>query len=96
LTGRLPQIVAHLPQFARLYWRLFRDPRVGLLAKTWLVLVALYVVSPIDLIPAWLPLIGQADDLLVVLGGLWLFVRLCPPVVVREHVARIAAGRAAR
>ncbi|MGH7823487.1 MAG: YkvA family protein [Candidatus Binatia bacterium] len=93
-AGRLPQILAHLPQFARLYWRLFRDRRVSLLAKAWLVLVALYVISPIDLVPFWVPVVGQVDDLLLVLGGLWLYVRLCPPAVVREHVLRISGSAA--
>jgi uncharacterized membrane protein YkvA (DUF1232 family) len=92
LTGRLLQVFAHLPQFVRLYWRLFRDRRVPWLAKAWLATVLLYVVSPIDLVPAWVLGLGQLDDVLLVLWGLWLFVRLCPPEVVREHVLAVAAG----
>jgi uncharacterized membrane protein YkvA (DUF1232 family) len=97
LTGRFVEVFAHLPQFAKLYWSLFRDRRVSLLAKSFLVLVAVYAISPVDLVPFWVPVLGEMDDLLVVLGGLWLFVRLCPPVVVREHVLRISrsSGRAA-
>ena len=92
LTGRFLQIFAHLPQFARLYWLLFRDRRVPSLAKAWLVLVFLYVVSPIDLVPAWILGLGQLDDVVLALGGLWFFVRLCPPEIVREHVTAVARG----
>lgn len=94
LTGRFLQIFAHLPQFARLYWRLFRDRRVPMLAKAWLVLTFLYLVSPIDLVPVWLAPFGQLDDLVIVLGGLYLFVHMCPPEVVREHVR--AVGQSVR
>jgi uncharacterized membrane protein YkvA (DUF1232 family) len=90
-TGRGALVARHFPSFARLYWRLFRDRRVTLLPKVLLVLVGIYVVSPIDVVPDFVPVIGAMDDLGVLLGGLWLFVRLCPPAVVREHVTRIGA-----
>jgi uncharacterized membrane protein YkvA (DUF1232 family) len=89
-TGRGAQMIRHLPSFARLYWRLFRDRRVSFLPKALLVLIGLYLFSPLDVVPDLVPVIGAVDDLAVGLGGLWLFVRLCPPPVVREHVIRIA------
>ena len=49
------------------------------------------LVSPIDVVPELVPVVGAMDDLVVGLAGLWLFVRLCPPPVVREHVVAIAA-----
>ena len=81
----------HLPNFARLYWRLFRDRRVSILPKALLVLTLVYVVSPLDVIPDFIPGIGEMDDVVVVLSGLWLFVRLCPPEVVRATVHDIAS-----
>lgn len=90
-TGRGGELLRHVPSFAKLYWRLFRDRRVSLLPKALLVLVATYLLSPIDVVPELLPVIGATDDLVVGLAGLWLFVRLCPPPVVRAHVATIAA-----
>lgn len=95
-TGRGAQLVRHLPSFARLYWRLFRDRRVSVLPKALLVLIGLYVFSPIDIVPDFVPVIGALDDLTLGLAGLWLFVQLCPPPVVREHVVRIAAESVAR
>ena len=91
-TGRAFQVLLHLPNFARLYWRLFRDGRVPILPKALLVLTLVYVVSPLDLVPDFIPVIGEMDDVVVVLAGLWLFVRLCPPEVVREAVDDIATG----
>jgi uncharacterized membrane protein YkvA (DUF1232 family) len=90
-TGRGAQIARHLPSFARLYWRLFRDRRVSILPKALLILIGLYLFSPFDVVPDFVPILGQMDDLAVGLGVLWLFVQLCPPPVVREHVTRIAA-----
>lgn len=94
-TGRALQVLRHLPQFARLYWRLLRDRRVSVLPKALLLCVVLYVVWPFDFLPDVIPIVGEVDDLAVVLSGLWLFVRLCPPEVVREHVAAVAARRPA-
>ena len=91
-TARGGQTLRHLPSFVRLYWRLFRDRRVSLLPKVRLVLTVVYVLSPLDLVPEFLPVVGAMDDVAVGLAGLWLFVRLCPPPVVREHVLTIAAG----
>ncbi|MBI3770300.1 MAG: DUF1232 domain-containing protein [Deltaproteobacteria bacterium] len=89
-------MLLHLPNFARLYWRLFRDRRVSILPKVLLVLTLVYVISPFDVIPDFIPVIGEMDDVAVVLAGLWLFIRLCPPEVVREMVHDIAARAEAR
>ncbi len=89
-------MLLHLPNFARLYWRLFRDPRVSILPKALLVLTLVYVISPFDLIPDFIPVIGEMDDVAVVLSVLWLFIRLCPPEVVREIVHDVATRAEAR
>jgi len=95
-TGRVFDLFLHLPNFARLYWRLFRDRRVSILPKALLVLTLLYVLSPLDVIPDFIPGIGEMDDVVVALAGLWLFIRLCPPETVRETVHDIARRQTAR
>jgi uncharacterized membrane protein YkvA (DUF1232 family) len=95
-TARFTQLLRHLPNFARLYWRLFRDRRVSILAKAFLVLTLVYVISPFDVIPDFVPVIGEMDDVAILVGGLWSFVRLCPPEVVREKVLEISARADAR
>jgi len=94
-TGRAGVLRAlpHLPSIARLYWRLFRDVRVGLWPKAILVAGVAYVVSPIDLVPDWFLVLGQLDDLAIFLLAARAFLRACPVEVVGEHVDRLA-GRA--
>ena len=95
-TGRALQVITHLPDFIRLYWRLFRDRRVSVLAKALLVATLAYVVWPLDIIPDFLPVIGEMDDLGIAIAGLWLFIRLCPPEVVLERVREISNRTGAR
>lgn len=87
------RFVVHLPRFIKLFSRLARDDRVPLWPKMLLLLVLAYVVVPADVVPDFLPGLGQLDDLVVIFAGLRLFLRLSPERVVREHVQAIAAGR---
>jgi uncharacterized membrane protein YkvA (DUF1232 family) len=84
------EMLRHLPQFVRLYWRLICDPRVSIWPKALLVVGVLYLLSPIDIIPDALPVIGEVDDLVVLIVVCRLFMYLCPPEVVRDHVRRIS------
>ena len=69
-----------------------RDPRMPFLAKVVALLVAAYALSPIDLIPDFIPVIGYVDDLVIVPLGILLAVRLLPPPLLAEH--RLAAAAA--
>src|SRR5262249_2634369 len=53
-----------------------RDPRVPWYAKLLAMAVAGYALSPIDLIPDFIPVVGYLDDLIIVPLGIWLVVRL--------------------
>jgi uncharacterized membrane protein YkvA (DUF1232 family) len=83
----------HAPSFIRLFWRLFTDRRVGIAPKAVLVAGIAYFVCPLDLIPDF-PLVGLGylDDIIVLYGAAWLFIRLCPKNVVAEHVQLIDDG----
>src|SRR2546426_7094800 len=83
-------IIRRLPTYIRLVWALIRDGRVPAQQKLILVGIAAYLVLPIDLIPDFVPVLGQLDDLAVVLLGLDLFIRSAPQAVVDDHMARIA------
>lgn len=61
-----------------------RDPRVPILAKVIIGLVVAYALSPIDLIPDFIPLVGYLDDLILLPLGIWLSIRLIPQEVWRE------------
>jgi uncharacterized membrane protein YkvA (DUF1232 family) len=68
-------------------WLARRDPRVPLHAKALAVVVAGYALSPIDLIPDFIPVIGYVDDAVLVPLGILLVVRLIPDHIMAEHRA---------
>ena len=68
-----------------------RDPRVPWHVKVLAIAVAAYALSPIDLIPDFIPVIGYLDDLVLVPLGLLLMLRLIPAEVLAEHRAAAAS-----
>ncbi len=82
----------HLPNFIKLYWRLFRDRRVPLLPKVILVTGLAYVVSPADILPEIFGVFGLVDDAVILVVVLRGFIALCPHNVVDEHVRLISEG----
>jgi uncharacterized membrane protein YkvA (DUF1232 family) len=69
-------------------WLAARDPRVPWYAKAMAGAVAAYALSPIDLIPDFIPVLGYLDDLLIVPAGIWLAVRMIGPELMAEFRAR--------
>jgi uncharacterized membrane protein YkvA (DUF1232 family) len=62
-----------------------RDPRVPWYAKAVAACVAVYALSPIDLIPDFIPVLGYLDDVIIVPLGIWLAIRLIPPSLLEAH-----------
>ena len=73
----------------RLAYRLLRDERVPMLTKMVLPATLLYLASPLDLLPDLIPIVGQVDDIGLVILGLIAFVKLCPQSLVAEHEASL-------
>jgi uncharacterized membrane protein YkvA (DUF1232 family) len=72
---------------AKLVLRLMGDRRVNFFLKLLPIAAAIYLVSPIDILPdIALPVIGFLDDAVVIWLGTTLFVALCPDDVVQEHL----------
>jgi uncharacterized membrane protein YkvA (DUF1232 family) len=69
-----------------------RDTRTPWYARLIIGIVLAYALSPIDLIPDFIPVLGYLDDLLLVPVGIRLAVRLIPPDVLAEHRARAEEG----
>lgn len=80
-------------QTAALYWA-SRDPRVPWYAKALALLVVAYALSPIDLIPDFIPVLGQLDDLVLVPLGIALALRMIPADVMEECQQKAAAQEA--
>ena len=71
-------------------WLAARDPRTPIYARAFGLLVTAYALSPIDLIPDFIPFLGLLDDLILLPAGLWLFVRMLPPGLFEEKRAEAA------
>jgi hypothetical protein len=89
---RVRGMFSYLPQFLRVFWRLMHDRRVSFLAKIVPPLGLLLLITPPALELDLVPIIGELDWLLVGYLTLKLFIWMCPPDVVREHVAQGARG----
>jgi uncharacterized membrane protein YkvA (DUF1232 family) len=74
-----------VPRIAKLLTRLLRDQRVGARNKATLLLATAYLLSPLDLIPDFVPGLGQLDDLVVAVLALDQMLNDVPEDVVREH-----------
>lgn len=68
-------------------WIAARDPRTPWRARLLAGAVAAYALSPIDLIPDAIPVLGLLDDLLIVPAGIWLALRWVPPALMAEYRA---------
>jgi len=65
-------------------WFCYRHPRTPFAAKALSVAVVAYALSPIDLIPDFIPVLGYLDDLIIVPAGVWLALKLVPADVMSE------------
>jgi len=77
-------------------WFACRDPRTPTIAKVLAVLIVAYALSPIDLIPDFIPVLGYIDELILLPGAIYLVVRLIPAPVLaqaREQASNWFAAR---
>ncbi|CAN5787107.1 hypothetical protein BH24CHL4_BH24CHL4_27080 [soil metagenome] len=89
LQDRLKESLRRSPRYARLAANMVRDDRVPTRAKAALVAGSAYVLSPIDLIPGIIPVLGQIDDLVAIMVAIRSATRLCPPELVDEHLEMV-------
>jgi uncharacterized membrane protein YkvA (DUF1232 family) len=87
MAGRLTAWARTLKRDVHAVYLAARDPRTPWYAKALALAVAGYALSPIDLIPDFIPVVGYLDDLILVPAGLWLVIRLIPADVLAEHRA---------
>jgi uncharacterized membrane protein YkvA (DUF1232 family) len=94
LFNRLKQWARAIKRDVHALYLAARDPRVPWYAKAIAIVVAGYALSPIDLIPDFIPVLGYLDDLILVPLGIWLAIRFIPPEILAEHRATAeASGR---
>lgn len=77
----------------KLIWGLMKDPGVSTWVKVIPVVGMLYLIMPIDFVSEIaLPLVGELDDAAVLWLTSYVFVQLCPPEVVLQHVKQLTGG----
>jgi uncharacterized membrane protein YkvA (DUF1232 family) len=84
MIGRLQDLGRRAKREVAYYRRVLADPRTPPLSKWLLGLAIGYLLSPIDLIPDFIPLLGQLDDALIVPGLIVLAMRKVPPEVIED------------
>jgi len=90
---RLRQWASRLKRDVHAVYLAARDPRTPWYVKALALAVAAYALSPIDLIPDFIPVLGYVDDLLIVPLGIALVIRLIPADVMAEHREQAAAAQ---
>lgn len=70
---------------AHTIWLCARDNQVPLPARLFGLVVAAYALSPIDLIPDFIPVLGLLDDAILIPLGVWLFLKMVPAAVYARH-----------
>jgi uncharacterized membrane protein YkvA (DUF1232 family) len=88
----IPQgnVLRDVIQQVKLVYYLMVDPRVHPLAKLIPIAAVGYIFLPVNLIPDFIPVLGQLDDAAIVMLGMRLFFEIVPSAVVREHLKRLA------
>jgi uncharacterized membrane protein YkvA (DUF1232 family) len=82
---RLKEYALLLPRLLKLVWRLARDPRVPARTKALLFMLGGYLASPIDIVPDFIPGVGQLDDIVLIAVVLDKLVNRVPREVVMDH-----------
>jgi uncharacterized membrane protein YkvA (DUF1232 family) len=82
-------IAKKLKNEIRVLYLAYKDPRTPWYAKVFAVLIIGYALSPIDLIPDFIPVLGYVDDLIIVPAGMALLLKMIPKEVVDECRAKV-------
>ena len=85
---RWKTVVQRFKEELRVYRLVLQDPRTPKLAKWLLGIAVAYALSPIDLIPDFIPVLGQLDDLVILPLLVITAVKLIPPSVIEDCRAR--------
>ena len=82
-------LAGRAPMYARLLWALATDPRVPRARKALLGLAGAYIVSPIDLVPERIPLVGAIDDVAVMVLAIDVFLEGLPETLLAEKLVEL-------
>lgn len=83
--SELAPIIKRMPAYTKLVYLLYGNPDLKGKDKAILTAGLIYAVSPVDLIPGFIPVLGQLDDVIVALGVLKRLLRRCPDEVLKQY-----------
>ena len=84
LTNRIKAWAKSLKRDVMTLWFVLRHPHTPWLARALAAILTAYALSPIDLIPDFIPVLGYLDDLIIVPLGIWLLLKIIPEEVLIE------------
>ena len=84
LTNRIKAWAKSLKRDVMTLWFVLRHPHTPWLARALAAILTAYALSPIDLIPDFIPVLGYLDDLIIVPLGIWLLLKIIPEQVLME------------
>lgn len=87
-----PSLAHRIRIEAHAVWLAVRDSRTPLPARAFGLLVAAYALSPIDLVPDFIPVLGLLDDAVLIPLGVWIFEKMVPAALMAEHRATAEAA----
>ena len=96
MLERLKTWAAALKRDALVLWFASRDARAPWYTKWLAVCIVAYALSPIDLIPDFIPIVGYLDEIILLPGAIWLVLKLMPREVQLDARARAQAWLEAR
>lgn len=94
VPGRLQEAARRIKHDALTVYFAARDSRTPLLVRLFALAVAAYAISPIDLIPDFIPVLGYLDDVILLPLGILLIIKLTPTEVVETSRAKAIAAAA--
>jgi uncharacterized membrane protein YkvA (DUF1232 family) len=92
LLAKLKAVAAQLKEKIIALHLATRDPRTPWYAKALIACVVAYALSPIDLIPDVIPILGYLDDLVLLPLGIYFALKLIPPEILADCQAKAAMG----
>jgi uncharacterized membrane protein YkvA (DUF1232 family) len=84
LSDKLKRFAKEFKRELEVYRRVLKHPQTPLTAKVLLGLAVGYVLMPFDLIPDFIPILGQLDDLLIVPGLVWMARKMIAPEIIEQ------------
>ena len=90
MIEKLKQYTKIIKRELKVYQLVIKDSRTPWAAKGLLGIAIGYLLLPFDLIPDFIPVLGQLDDLILVPGLVWLALRLIPPEIIEESRMKVS------